>query len=403
MPKKNIIYQNIVNKINTPVFVYDSAVLNQNIDRIKRSIKISGLEGRVSLKAAYFCNSNPHLFKILTNIGIGITIQSEEEHEQVKDLTENLILSPSFLSDREIDYWVSKNIPVNLASLEEVEYFIKHNPGLPINFRVDLTPEGKQRTAIKRWQLDKLATLLATNKTNIESFHFYAGTGSSLSKMKRNIDQAFRIYAKYFPAAGSINLGGGFGFDYRNVPSHKKHFNWQEYFRYLALKCQQFHATNLKFIIEPGRDIFADSGELFLKVKRIVDFGTGVKTISTDGSYVYMPSATIRARKHVLNFYDHNFDELAPAKTLATLSGCTTLSSDYVFPGTVKIPNRLKSGDYIVVNDTGAYCATQHMEFLNKRPCPEILIKSNDQAYLITKAGKFDDKLRNLLITPEKL
>lgn len=113
-----------------------------------------------------------------------------------------------------------------------------------------------------------------------------------------------------------------------------------------------------------------------------------------------MPSATIRTRQHNLTFLDSELNILNPVAQPALLSGCTTLSRDFIFPGEINIPNNIKTGDYIIINDTGAYCATQHMEFLNKKPCPEILISSSNNLKLISKRGEETDKIRNVLKIP---
>jgi diaminopimelate decarboxylase len=266
-----------------------------------------------------------------------------------------------------------------------------------------LTTDAKQRTAIKEYQLKNLSQFL--NKKGIipRSIHIYVGTGSSLAKMKSNFVKVIEIYKKYFPNIKEINLGGGFAFDYDNLDPDKKYFVWEKYFKFISLKIKQLElAKDVKFILEPGRDVFADSGSLVVSVKRIVNL-KNKKNIGTDGSYVLMPSATIRKRQHGLSFFDKNFKEIKNPKTIGVLSGCTTLSSDYLFPGEVKIPTDLQAGDYIVVKDIGAYGSTQHMEFLNKKPCPEVLIKENSGVYLITERGKDDDKIRYLLSEPKKI
>lgn len=395
----------IVNKISTPVFVYEETKLTNNIRGILDAAAQYKLEKRIKIYIPYFCNSNPYLFKLFSGIGTGIVLQDEEEYYQVKKhkLANNIIVSPAFLSDEEIDFWVKNNVLVNLASLEEVKYFIDHFKEKPLCFRVDITRDSNQRLAIKRHQLNELSTLLKKHGIIPHAVHIYVGTGSSLEKMRDNLLGFFKIWKDYFPQVKNINLGGGFGFDYDTNYLNSKHFNWSKYFSFLGKKINEFSVPDsVNFLLEPGRDIFADVGQMLIKVKRVVQ-EKGFKNLSTDGSYVYMPSATIRARQHNLNFYDKRFKELPVSKKFGVLSGSTTLSTDYVFPGKIKIPSEVDAGDFIVVNDIGAYGATQHMEFLNKKPCPEVLIRKDGKAYLITSRGKDDDKLRYLLAKPKQL
>lgn len=394
----------IISSVGTPVFIYDEKTLSGNIRRISNAAEKFDLRARIKIYIAYFTNSNPHLLKIVQDDGVGILLQTKEEYSQVKKvgLANDVVVSPSFLSDQEIDFWKKENVVTNLASIEEVKYFVNKFNSAP-SFRIDLTEDAKQRTAIKKYQLDDLARFLNRKGVTPLSTHVYVGTGSSLAKMKRNFVKIIGIYKKYFPGTKEINLGGGFAFEYENSDPKEKHFDWENYFQFISRKIQQLDIPkDVRLILEPGRDVFADAGSLVVLVTRIVSL-KDKKNVGTDGSYVFMPSATIRRRQHAVTFINRGFVTLDNPSVVGVLSGCTTLSSDYLFPGEVKIPANLQAGDYIIIHDIGAYGATQHMEFLNKKPCPEVLVKENGDAYLLTERGRDDDKIRYLLPEPKKI
>ncbi|MFA7252352.1 MAG: hypothetical protein WC027_00650 [Candidatus Paceibacterota bacterium] len=395
-----------VKKINTPFFIYDEAILNRNINRIIEASKNANIGGRIRLFASYFTNSNPNLFKSIQNESVGILLQTPEEWHQLKPfgLNREMITSPSFLSNEEIDFWTNKNITINLASFEEIRYFVQKYKKAPLSFRIDATFWQKQRTGLKIKQLKEISEFLKNQSVTPYSFHIYCGTGSSLKKIKKYLIRSLKIYRKYFPNVKEINLGGGFAYDYKSLLVEEKHFDWSSYFAYLKQKIKEFNISpEVRFILEPGRDIFADIGVQVLKVKRVVNY-PNLKSVSTDGSYVFMPSAAKRNRKHNLDFYDQNFNLIPKEECFSTkLSGSTTLSSDYIMPNVVQIPEPIKESDYIVVKDLGAYGATQHMEFLNKKPCPEILIDNEGKLKLITTEGVEADKTRYALLTPKLL
>ena len=54
----------------------------------------------------------------------------------------------------------------------------------------------------------------------------------------------------------------------------------------------------------------------------------------------------------------------------------------------------------MLILDVGAYCVTQHMEFLNVPPAAEALVAATGSSYLVTARGNDLDKWRNVL--PEK-
>ena len=230
----------IISSVGTPVFVYDEKILLANIQRIFNAGLKYNLDDRIKIYIAYFANSNPHLFKAIQKKKIGILLQTREEYIQAKrfNLINNIVVSPSFLSDSEIDFWVKENIVVNLASLEEVKYFVNKFNQAP-SFRIDLTEGSTQRTAIKEYQLFELAAFLRAKGLTPRSLHIYVGTGSSLLKMKRNFEKVIDIYRQYFPETKEINLGGGFAFNYADIDPEKKHFNWEEYFKFISRKLQE--------------------------------------------------------------------------------------------------------------------------------------------------------------------
>ena len=327
------ILKKVAESVGTPFFVYDGQVLEKNINRFFNAAKERSLFERVFVFISYFTTSNPQIFRKVVGDKIGVLLQTEEEYHQLKkfDVNAQMIVSPSFLSDEEIDSWSSKNIPVNLASLEEVKYWIKKYSS-PMSFRLDLTFRQNQRTGIKKRQMNELVEVLKQAQITPKSIHVYCGTGSDIDKVKKYLKKTMKICHRFFPDVKEINLGGGFGFDYEEMDSERKHFDWDSYFSYLDSFIKKYRIPNdVKFLFEPGRDILADVGQMILRIKRIVEFPK-TREVSTDGSYVYIPSATKRNRVHNLIFFDKDFKQINSQKTFCNkLSGSTTLSSDYIF------------------------------------------------------------------------
>jgi diaminopimelate decarboxylase len=388
-----------INKVGTPLFVYDSAIITNNLKRIFDSAEKYGLEKRLKLYVSYFSNSNPHLSRIIKDSGVGILVQTEEELYQLEKFSlasKDIMVSPTYLSNDQIDFWVSKNIPINLASLEEISYLVSKYPDFPVSFRIDGSLWQTQRTGIKRRDFPKLRKFLLENKIVPNSFHIYCGTGSTLAQHKRYLVRDFRVYKKYFNEVKQINLGGGFGFDYQTEKMEEKHFDWDGYFSFLHNLIIKYNIPDeVSFILEPGRDVLADSGDFIVKINRVIQRGKE-KTISTDGSYVYLPSAKMKNRQHRHNFYSLDLEKIRGNDFFwSFINGSTTLSSDYVLPQKTKVPMIIKEGDYVIIHDVGAYGSTEKLEFLNKKPCAEVLVK-NEMAYLITKRGSNIDKIRNV-------
>jgi diaminopimelate decarboxylase len=83
--------------------------------------------------------------------------------------------------------------------------------------------------------------------------------------------------------------------------------------------------------------------------------------------------------------------------THAALRGRTILRHDYILPGECWVPDGVDADSSLLILDVGAYCATQHMEFLNVPPAAEVLIDTAGTPHEVTARGDEFDKWRHLL------
>ena len=214
------------------------------------------------------------------------------------------------------------------------------------------------------------------------------------------IEQVFMIFTTYFRDARAINFAGGFGFDYDEPDNDKKHFDWHTYLTALRDIAARYDVpAHVKFLFEPARDLLGDVAALLLSVERGVISHPGANRVLTNGSRVLMPSAQYKERHHNVVFLDSTMREFTTERIPAALRGRGILWHDYILPGDYLVPENIGAGDYVLVLDVGAYCATQHMEFLNIPPAAEVVIDQG-QSYLITSPGDSLDKWRYVL--PER-
>jgi diaminopimelate decarboxylase len=123
----------------------------------------------------------------------------------------------------------------------------------------------------------------------------------------------------------------------------------------------------------------------------------------TNGSRVLMPSAQYKGRRHNIVFLDSKMREIKADCVPAAVRGRGILRHDYVLPGDYLVPECIGPHDYLLVLDVGAYCATQHMEFLNIPPAAEVLVDKQGSHFLISAHGDKFDKWRFVLSEKEEL
>lgn len=393
--------RSIADCVGTPVFIYSERQLLRNIMRIKDAAKCAGMDQKIELYIPFFPNSNPHVLSSLRDAGIGLLLQVPGEHKLLQRFGfDKFIVSPGHVCDDEIGFWAEKGYPTFLSSLDEANYWL-HNTSAPISVRIDSL--GSEKPGIKYGQLKCLAESLRDHKRTVECFEVYCGSGRSLEDMINILEQVFEIFKTYFPDARSIDFAGGHGFEYDKWEESEKHFDWKVYFGALREKAARFGVPDhVKFLFEPARDVLADVGALLLGVKRDIVTNPIANVVVTDGSRMLMPSAQLRGRRHNIVFLDQDMVEIPSNGSgfNAVLRGRTVLRNDYILPGEYRVPEGVRARGYMLILDVGAYCATQHMEFLNVPPAAEVLVAATGSSYLVTARGNDLDKWRNVL--PEK-
>lgn len=382
--------------VGTPVFVYSEAQLRENAHRILSAAQASGLGSRIRPYIPFFPNSNPHLFSILQSVGMGALVQMPSEHRVLaRQGVRDFIASTGYLSNAEVAEWLEFGCPLFLSSLDEIEYVIDRHPDVPIFARLDSLSSGKP--GVKYGQLAELRSLLDRKNRGLEGFELYCGSSHSPQEMVGFLEQVFMIYRTYFPEAKTIDLAGGYGFDYEELDRDRKHFDWDLYLRQLAEAAARYDVPDsVDFMIEPARDLLADVGVLLLSVTRDPVLQPGSNQLVSDGSRMLMPSAKMKNRQHNVLFIGSDGSELAAGNRRAVLRGRGILRHEQILPAEVSIPDQIGEGDRLLILDVGAYCATQHMEFLNMPGAAEVLIDEDSEIGVLTNHGGEEDKWRHL-------
>jgi diaminopimelate decarboxylase len=394
----------IAKHVGTPVFIYSEQQLLKNVARIKDAARATGIEQKIELYIPFFPNSNPHVLRALQDAGVGLLMQVPGEYKLLPRFGFNkFIVSPGHVSDEEIGFWAQKGYPTFLSSLDEADYWLR-TTSAPISIRIDSL--GSEKPGIKVGQLETLAATLRSQARPVECFEVYCGSGRSLEDMINILEQVFTIFKAHFPDARSIDFAGGHGFSYEKWDESEKHFDWIKYFSALReIAARVGVPDHVKFLFEPARDVLADVGALLLGVKRDIVTNPVANVVVTDGSRMLMPSAQLRSRRHNIAFLDSNMAEIPfnGSGLNAVVRGRTILRNDYILPGEYLIPKEVGAHCYMLILDVGAYCATQHMEFLNVPPAAEVLIDSSGLPYLVTARGDDLDKWRNVLSDKREL
>jgi diaminopimelate decarboxylase len=185
-----------------------------------------------------------------------------------------------------------------------------------------------------------------------------------------------------------LDVGGGLGVDY-HPDDTKKLPSIQEYMQLIAKGLgQHFYArTELRprIVFEPGRRIVAKAGIFVMQVLRNKVSENNHFVIVDGGMNDFMRPSLYGAYHGLLPVKE------APAKKTCHVVGPICETSD-CFGSDRKLPE-LKTGDLLVLQDTGAYGYSMGSNYnLRGRPL-ELLLKKNGKVKVINKAQAYEDLL----------
>lgn len=359
---------------STPFFYYDTDLLRQTLDAVKKASEKYDVHVHYALKA----NANKKLLKIIKGFGFGADCVSGNEVNRAIECgfrPGKVVFAGVGKSDDEIIGALKKNISCfNCESVEEIKVinalagklYKKANISIRVNPNVNAhthhyitTGLEENKFGINDWELPVVLEALRHCKhISFTGLHFHIGSQitdttpyKSLCLKVNELQEWFEsrhIYLK------SINVGGGLGIDYYN-PDKNPIADFDGYLsifrQFLKLRPQQ------ELHCEPGRALVGQCGSLISKVlyvKKgrqsnfiILDAGmTELIRPALYQSYHKIENLSGKGRKEVLS-YD--------------VTGPICESSD-CFGKAIDLPET-KRGDIIAIRTAGAYGESMALDY----------------------------------------
>lgn len=389
----------IRDRIGTPVYLYDEAVLRAAARRALAFPHAYGLTVRYAIKA----NSNAAILRLFESMGLSFDASSGHEVARLLHAgvgTSHISLSTQELPSNFADF-CEQGVELNACSLNQLEAYGKRFPGtrVGVRFNPGLGSGGTQRTNVggpassfgiwHEW-LPQVREIAARYDLTIHRVHSHIGSGSDPEVWTRAASLTLDL-ARAIETVTTVNLGGGYkvarvegetttDFD-RIGPPVKALF-------------EQFAAETgreLHFEIEPGTMMVAEAGALLATVQDIVSTGAEGYTfykLDTGMTEILRPS---------MYGAQHYFEIVAPSPRPDTqpvlVVGHCCESGDILTPAPGDpeglAPRELpvaEVGDFCLISGAGAYCAAMPAKNYNSFPeVPELLRMENGEWRVIRK------------------
>ena len=404
----------LVERYGTPLFVYDSQVLNQ-----KWTLLRTTLPPEFSIYYSIKANPNRIILQHFLNKGCGLEIASGGEFHQASSAgcpLDKIIFAGPGKTEAELELVLAQGIgEIHVESLLEAKRIgmIGRRLGrqCQIALRVNPTEEaqgGAMRMGgratpfgIDEENLDAvLSRLMAESSIALSGIHLYVGTqildhNILARQYRKGIDIARQISARLERPLKTVDFGGGLGIPY--FPNERE-LEMDELRQFLAALMLELRDdptfAGTRFIVEPGRFLVGESGIYIVRVNDI-KVSRGKKFLIIDGGMNHHLAASgnlgqVIKRNFplaILNKLDHPVEETVDV--VGPL--CTPLD---VLARAAVLP-KAEVGDLIGIFQSGAYVRTASpLGFLSHLPPPEVWV-DGDRDYQIRRRGTYDDYLQD--------
>ena len=378
-------YHTFFSQNKTPFYFYDTVLLKQTLDEIKKYSSVNNCQVHYALKA----NTNDTLLKIIKEAGFGADCVSGNEVKKAVELgfdSTKIVFAGVGKSDDEINYALQQNIfCFNCESIPEIEVInelaTQQNKiaqiALRINPNVDAqthkyitTGLEENKFGINLHELPEILELLK-NCSNLKliGLHFHIGSQITDLNPFKNLCTRVNEIQQWFQQRGynlpHLNLGGGLGINY-NKPDEESICDFDAFFSVFKkfLKVQ----PNQQIHFELGRAVVAQCGSLISRVLYIKK-GTNTNFAILDaGMTELIRPALYQAYHKIENVTKHQVTLSLSKSEIPTtfrqaqddiktfrydVVGPICESSD-CFGKAVELPETLR-GDLIAIRSAGAY------------------------------------------------
>jgi diaminopimelate decarboxylase len=380
--------EELAKRYGTPLFVYDAEEVRTSWARIRGAFRYAPTH----LHFAAVCNRNLHLLRLLRAEGAKLHANTPGDVYcglRAGYEPRDIVFSGSNAGDEDLEYLLGARVRINLDSLDDLSRACEHASRgdfqRDFGLRMHLTealPES--RIGVREHELGAALAIAKNAGARVTALHVYCGThGQSLQRYRESLDRLVTLALKT-PDIECINLGGGFGYDYREPEEGAFPFAALARAADAAMRgLSERVGRTITLRVEPGRAVVAGAGVLLTRVRSVKREETR-RYVGVDTTVANFTSPVVHgARRRVAAVQDR-----PAAGTLADVCGCTTYSRDFIARD-APLPDVLV-GDLLAVLDVGAYGYCMSSHFLSRPRAAEVFVDQG-VARLVTRRETFDD------------
>jgi diaminopimelate decarboxylase len=385
----------ICEEFGTPLYVYDSAKITSQYERLKNAFK--GTNARFSYACKALTNIN--ILKLLKSLGAGLdTVSIQEVQLGLKAGfdPQEIIYTPNCVSIEEIKKAAGFGVMINIDNLSILEQFgYEFGSSYPVCIRINphIMAGGNQKIStghidskfgISIYQMRHLERVIASHKIRVIGLHMHTGsdildTGVFLRGAEVLLDTA-----KNFPDLEFLDFGSGFKVGYLpdDVTTDIESLGSQLSDRFNTF-CKEY-GRELYIMFEPGKFLVSEAGFLFVRTNVVKQtMATVFAGVDSGQNHLIRPM-----------FYDayHHITNVSNPKGTTRIYTVVGYICETDTFGWDRKLNEVREGDILTLHNAGAYGFQMASNYNSRYRPAEVLVKDN-KALLIRRRENLEDLL----------
>lgn len=390
-------------KYGLPLFVYDSAKMISQFEKLKNSFDVKDLKINYACKAA----SNISILQLFRQMGAGLDAVSIQEIElalRAGFAPQEIVYTPNAVSFEEMQAAIRCGVKINIDNIETLEYIGHKYPELPICIRINphIMAGGNRNISVGHidskfgisiHQIPLVERLVKSLDLKVVGVHMH--TGSDILEHEiflHAADFLFDVAEKFIDTLEYMDFGSGFKVKYKpqDYETDIEMFGQEMSLAFNAF-CEKMN-KDLTLMFEPGKFLVSDAGYFFASTN-IVKQTTSTIFACIDSGFNHL------IRPMFYNAYHHIVNISAPTGIPKLYTVVGYICETDTFGWNRKIA-QIHQGDILGFYNSGAYCYSMASNY-NSRYRPAEVMIHNGKDYLIRERENLNDLLRNQVMMEE--
>ena len=387
----------LCSKYDTPLYVYDTAKMAEQYNKMMNAFKCPKLKINYACKAL----TNINILKFFKNLGAGLdTVSIQEVWLGLKAgfKPQDIIYTPNCVSFEEISLAVKEGVRINIDNISILDQFgheygnkvpicIRFNPHIMAGSNAKISVGHiDSKFGISIHQIPLVERIVKTHNMHIEGIHMHTGSDIlDVDVFLQGAEILFETAAK-FPEIEYIDFGSGFKVPYKPEDIST---DIDELGEKLSSRFNEFtkkFGKELTLMFEPGKFLVSEAGYFFVTVN-VVKQTTSTIFAGVDSGMNHL------IRPMFYDAYHHIVNISKPLNKPRIYSVVGYICETDTFGYNRKI-QEISEGDILGFMNAGAYCYAMSSNY-NSRFRPAEVMIHNGKDYIVRKRETLDDLMNN--------